>query len=357
MTVEAIPQPQTLGIDEHNTSSPVGNYGHSDEKLDTRIEESQPRVGSLGMQSGRPEIHGHQVSTNHVPNQEEIISGPMEYLLSSHGKSFRGKLIAGFNRLLEVPQDKLNVISRVIELLHTASLLIDDIQDRSTLRRGLPVAHSIFGVAQTINSANHAYFLAQKHLEGLGNPAALPIFTEEMLNLHRGQGMDLYWRDSLTCPTEEEYLDMVSNKTGGLFRLAIRLMQLESRKSGNYVSLINLVGTIFQIRDDYQNLKGEAYTSNKGFCEDLTEGKFSFPIIHSIRQDSANRQLLHILRQRTTNEAVKTLAVRRMEATGSFRYCRQKISMLMSEVRAIVAGLDGGGSAEVNAILDFLEFE
>ncbi|RAH47936.1 FPP/GGPP synthase family protein [Aspergillus brunneoviolaceus CBS 621.78] len=289
----------------------------------------------------------------------QIISGPMEYLLSSHGKSFRGKLIAGFNRLLDVPQDKLNVISRVIELLHTASLLqVDtDYRHRSTLRRGLPVAHSIFGVAQTINSANHAYFLAQKHLERLGNPSALPIFTEEMLNLHRGQGMDLYWRDSLTCPTEEEYLDMVSNKTGGLFRLAIRLMQLESRKSGDYVSLINLVRTIFQIRDDYQNLKGEAYTSNKGFCEDLTEGKFSFPIIHSIRQDPANRQLLHILRQRTTDEAVKTFAVWQMEATGSFRYCRQKISRLMGEVRAIVAGLDAGGSAEVNAILNFLEFE
>ncbi|RAK75889.1 FPP/GGPP synthase family protein [Aspergillus fijiensis CBS 313.89] len=357
MTVEPVPKSQALGIDEHSTSSPPGRNEFSDEKPAPRIAEWQPLLGNLGVQGGRPEIHGHRVSTSLDLNQEEIISGPMEYLLSSHGKSFRGKLIAGFNRLLEVPQDKLNVISRVIELLHTASLLIDDIQDRSTLRRGLPVAHSIFGVAQTINSANHAYFLAQKHLEGLGNPSALPIFTEEMLNLHRGQGMDLYWRDSLTCPTEEEYLDMVSNKTGGLFRLAIRLMQLESRKSGDYVSLINLVGTIFQIRDDYQNLKGEAYTSNKGFCEDLTEGKFSFPIIHSIHQDLANRQLLHILRQRTTDEAVKTFAVRQMEATGSFRYCRQKISRLMGEVRAIVAGLDAGGSAEVNAILDFLEFE
>lgn len=98
----------------------------------------------------------------------------------------------------------------------------------STLRRGRPVAHRIFGIAQTINSANHAYFLAQKHLEQLENPAALPIFTEELLNLHRGQGMELYWRDSLTCPTEGEYVDMVLNKTGGLFRLAVRLMQLES---------------------------------------------------------------------------------------------------------------------------------
>ena len=48
---------------------------------------------------------------------------------------------------------------------------------------------------------------------------------DELINLHRGQGMDLFWRDSLTCPTEEEYVEMVNNKTGGLLRLAVKLMQ------------------------------------------------------------------------------------------------------------------------------------
>jgi geranylgeranyl diphosphate synthase, type III len=48
---------------------------------------------------------------------------------------------------------------------------------------------------------------------------------DELINLHRGQGLDLYWRDSLTCPTEEEYVEMVGNKTGGLLRLAVKLMQ------------------------------------------------------------------------------------------------------------------------------------
>lgn len=62
----------------------------------------------------------------------------------------------------------------------------------------------------------------------MANPKLIQIFTEELLNLHRGQGMDLYWRDSLTCPSEADYLEMVGNKTGGLFRLAIKLMQAES---------------------------------------------------------------------------------------------------------------------------------
>jgi geranylgeranyl pyrophosphate synthase len=172
----------------------------------------------------------------------------LDYLLSFPGKDIRGQLISSFNEWLQIPEEKLSLIKRVVELLHTASLLcvarspnhhsqyyringltlfrIDDIQDSSQLRRGLPVAHNIFGVAQTINSANYAYFKAQSELHKIGDPRAVEIFTEELLRLHKGQGMDLYWRDSLTCPTEEEYLEMVSNKTGGLFRLAIKLMQL-----------------------------------------------------------------------------------------------------------------------------------
>lgn len=63
----------------------------------------------------------------------------------------------------------------------------------------------------------------------LRNPKAIEIYTDELCNLHRGQGMDLYWRDTLTCPTEDDYLEMVGNKTGGLFRLAVKLMQAESR--------------------------------------------------------------------------------------------------------------------------------
>jgi geranylgeranyl diphosphate synthase type 3 len=106
---------------------------------------------------------------------------------------------------------------------------IDDVEDNSILRRGIPVAHNIFGTAQTINSANYVYFLALQEVQQLNNPLAMDIYIKEMLNLHRGQGMDLFWRDTLTCPTEDEYLEMVGNKTGGLFRLAVKLMQAESK--------------------------------------------------------------------------------------------------------------------------------
>jgi len=88
---------------------------------------------------------------------------------------------------------------------------IDDVQDDSDLRRGVPVAHHIYGVPQTINTANYVIFLALQEVMKLNIPSMMQVCTEELINLHRGQGIELYWRDSLTCPTEEEYIDMVNN--------------------------------------------------------------------------------------------------------------------------------------------------
>ena len=117
------------------------------------------------------------------------------------------------------------LIKQIITKLHTASLLIDDIEDDSKLRRGVPVAHKIYGVASTINCSNYVYFLALELCQQLESPQATGVFVAELLNLHRGQGRDILWRDSFACPTEEEYRDMVMDKTGGLFRLAVGLMQ------------------------------------------------------------------------------------------------------------------------------------
>jgi geranylgeranyl diphosphate synthase type 3 len=161
--------------------------------------------------------------------KENVLMGPYEYLFNHPGKDIRSQLIAAFNEWLEVPPESLEIITKVVGMLHTASLLVDDVEDSSLLRRGLPVAHSIFGTAQTINSANYVYFCALQELSKLKNPKAITIYTEELLNLHRGQGMDLFWRDTLTCPSEDDYLEMVGNKTGGLFRLAVKLMQAESK--------------------------------------------------------------------------------------------------------------------------------
>ncbi len=120
------------------------------------------------------------------------------------------------------------------------------------------------------------------------------------------------------------------------------------------VPLVNIIGLVFQIADDYHNLFSKEYTANKGMCEDLTEGKFSFPVIHSVRSNLGDMQLLNILRQKTENEEVKRYAVAYMESTGSFEYTRKVLAVLIERARRLADEVDDGrGKAEgVHRILD-----
>ncbi|XP_056291413.1 geranylgeranyl pyrophosphate synthase [Pseudoliparis swirei] len=283
---------------------------------------------------------------------ERILLEPYKYLLQLPGKQVRTKLSQAFNHWLNVPEDKLQGIIQVTEMLHNASLLIDDIEDSSTLRRGFPVAHSIYGIPSVINSANYVYFLGLEKVLTLEHPEAVRLFTRQLLELHRGQGLDIHWRDTYTCPTEQEYRNMVLQKTGGLFGLAVGLMQLFSDWKQDLKPLLDTLGLFFQIRDDYANLTSREYSESKSFCEDLTEGKFSFPTIHAIWSQPESTQVQNILRQRTDNVDIKRYCVDYLEKVGSFAYTRQTLRDLEAEVYRLIG--EFGGNPQLESLVKHL---
>jgi len=274
-------------------------------------------------------------------SSKEILVEPYEYLLQVPGKDVRGKLIDSFNKWLQISEPELDQIKTIVSMLHNSSLLIDDIEDNSVLRRGLPVAHKVYGVASAINCANYVYFVALQQCASMNNPKASAMFLEEMINLHHGQGFDIFWRDHQICPTEEEYKKMVLDKTGGLFRLAVKLMQAFSKDERDYIPLVNKLAYYFQVRDDFINLQSQDFMDHKGFCEDITEGKFSFPIIHSIRAVPHDHRLLSILKQRTNDVELKKYAVKYMEQTGSFEYTRNILKGLHEDIVQEIDRLGG----------------
>ncbi|KAJ8919025.1 hypothetical protein NQ315_016930 [Exocentrus adspersus] len=274
-------------------------------------------------------------------NQDEKLLEPFIYMLQVPGKNIRSKLAKAFNYWLQVPDEKLSQITDIVQILHNSSLLIDDIQDSSILRRGIPVAHLIYGVASTINTANYTSFIALERVMDLNHPEAISIALEQILELYRGQGMEIYWRDNFTCPSEDEYKEMVKRKTGGLFMFAIRLMLLFSENKADYTRITGILGLIFQIRDDYMNLASKDYMQHKSYCEDLTEGKFSFPIIHAIHSHPEDKQVIHILRQRTKEIEVKKYCVDLLEKFGSFEYTRQTLKNLGNDAKEELEKLGG----------------
>ena len=184
----------------------------------------------------------------------------------------------------------MEVIKEVIDSLHQSSLILDDIEDGSQLRRGFPATHIVYGTSQAVNSATYLYVQAVEavHNASKDDPAMMGVFLKHLKQLFNGQSWDLYWTYHRRCPTEQQYLEMVDQKTGAMIQLLVGLMnQQRTEKTGNnaadgeaLLKFARLFGRYFQVRDDYMNLTSVDYHNLKGLAEDLDEQKFSFPIVH-----------------------------------------------------------------------------
>lgn len=305
------------------------------------------------------------------------ITQPYDYLLRIPGnnKNIRYKFLIAFNeKFFHIEHEEiLYEIGDIIGIFHNASLLIDDIEDDSTLRRGQPCAHIKFGTPSTINCGNYMYFIAlRKGMDVLPRlwtllPSSdtlklsevkektMKILVDEMLNLHQGQGLDIYWRDNLRevmhngLPSIAEYLQMIMNKTGGLFRLSVKLLGLFANDTSNWdsdslVRLANLLGIIYQIRDDYLNLADVRYSEMKGYAgEDLIEGKLSLPVLHSLLNSKGDTTPLHHVlfeldspeKRRNDLQSIK-LAIDYLQAGPSLNYTYETLQDYIRRAKHLI---------------------
>src|SRR2546427_586364 len=130
--------------------------------------------------------------------------------------------------------------------------------DYSVLRRNMPCAQEVFGVPWcfdgTICLCLQSFNNLLKELPEDKRAEAIKITTEHNTDLQLGQGIDVYWRDHMICPSEEEYVHFVCRKTGGLFNMAMKLMQLFTEDKRDFRKLFDSIGSYYQIRNDYMNL-------------------------------------------------------------------------------------------------------
>ncbi|KAG7289912.1 hypothetical protein NEMBOFW57_006289 [Staphylotrichum longicolle] len=285
-----------------------------------------------------------------LPDEAKVngtLEAPSRYLDTLPAKGIRDKTIDALNLWYDVSPEDTLVIKKVVNLLHGASLMLDDIEDSSQLRRGKPAVHMVFGTMQTINSAGYRF---------LGALAEVRKLDSELRDLYIGQSHDLSWTYNLDCPTEEEYLAMVDNKTAGLFRMLARLMDAKSVSPAKpdvalLTRFMTLLGRLFQIRDDYMNLTSADYTKQKGFCEDLDEGKYSLPLIHALGRcetygptttnDGKNTVLRNLLSQRHVAGKMsleqKKLFLEHLRKQGSLEYTRHALDALQVELKCLAA--------------------
>lgn len=178
-------------------------------------------------------------------------------------------------------------LTPLIEFVHNASLIHDDIEDNSDMRRGKPAAHIVYGTDVALNSGTWLYFAASQCISDINASVELKnhlyeTYLTELRRLHLGQAMDIEWhRQKDFIPSSDEYFAMTQLKTGTLASLAAKIGILAGGGSYEEASLIGSyaakIGIGFQILDDIINLT----TGNKGKKrgDDIVEGKKSLPLI------------------------------------------------------------------------------
>ncbi|XP_029665547.1 geranylgeranyl pyrophosphate synthase-like isoform X2 [Formica exsecta] len=273
--------------------------------------------------------------------EDEKLLEPIRYYLQIPGKQITVKLAHAFNYWLKISPDRIQAINEIIIMLSNSCVIFDDIQVNSILRGGISTAHSVYGIARSLNAAHYTLIIALERIANL-HPAATKVYMEQMLEAFRAQGMEIFWRENLICP-----------KIGSFFNLMVKLMKLFSIYEEDLSSLGIILGLHFQIRNDYGNLNGNKYTENKSYCDDLSEGKFSFPIVHALTTNPDDRQIIYILKQRTKEIEVKHHCIELLEKFGSFKYTKSVLEELDMKARAEIERL--GGNPLLIKLLDELK--
>ena len=200
----------------------------------------------------------------------KTIAEPIWDFLERGGKRWRPSLFLLVVEALGKDSKDLQEFSIIPELINNGTIMIDDIEDDSKLRRGKPCTHRLFGLDVAINAGNSLYYLPLLTLvrsrEKIGSDKLsriYAIYVSEMINLSLGQAMDIAWHRGLADAdslTEAQYLQMCAYKTGTLARMAAKIAAVLCDASDDTVERMGrfaeAIGVAFKIQDDVLDLAG-----------------------------------------------------------------------------------------------------
>lgn len=278
---------------------------------------------------------------------QRTLSDPVWELLDRGGKRWRPVLFWSFlDAFGEQPADYLPYAA-LVEILHTGTLIVDDIEDDSDYRRGGEAIHRAFGEDVAIHAGNACFFIPlqiiSKNPAGVSPTVRCSMFEmlmEELNRIHLGQSMDIDWQRSGTAVSEAQYLEMAACKTGGLARVAARLAAIltgqsraEERLAANYAEA---QAVAFQITDDLLDIRHAMESAGrfgKPMGNDIEEGKMTLITIHALDQaDAEDRaRLAEILAADACGETSVRDAIDIFETYGSLSYARKQTESISAE--------------------------
>jgi octaprenyl-diphosphate synthase len=255
-----------------------------------------------------------------------LVRSVAEYIVSSGGKRLRPALLVLSANACGYRGDEHFTLAAVVELIHTATLLHDDVVDESSMRRGRPTANAEFGNSASVLVGDFLYSRAFQMMVRLDKMRVLEVLSDATNVIAEGEVLQL-----LNCRNpdvdESRYLDVVRRKTAKLFEASMRRGAI---LAGAHRALENPRGdygvhhgTAFQLIDDVLDYSGDATVIGKNLGDDLAEGKATLPLIRAMTQGTPEQSAA--VRHAITEGGIGDFALihSTIEATGALDYSRQ----------------------------------
>jgi octaprenyl-diphosphate synthase len=293
--------------------------------------QSPRTVNSMDIQAVRALLKEDMQAVNQLIHQQlrsevALINQISAYIVNSGGKRLRPVLVLLAARACNYAGDRHVDAAAIIEFIHTATLLHDDVVDASDLRRGRDTANAVWGNEASVLVGDFLYSRSFQMMVDIGSLRVMDILANTTNTIAEGEVMQL-----LNCndpdTSEERYMQVIYCKTAKLFEAATQLgAVLAERPNSEEQALANYgvhLGTAFQLVDDLLDYSKSSAEIGKNVGDDLAEGKPTLPLIYAMRNgSSAQTQLIRQAIEQGARENIDSV-IEAIETTGAIAYTAQ----------------------------------
>jgi octaprenyl-diphosphate synthase len=275
-----------------------------------------------------------------------ILTQLKNYVIESGGKRVRSIVATYIGEIFKASVEDSFKISAIVEIIHAASLLHDDVLDDANIRRGKPSGKKIFGTKEVILGGDYMFATAIRSLNDYENPGLMDIFTRVIRDLSIGELYQLEYEGSADISLDV-YLKIIYAKTGSLFQTACEAMAIHTGKPEKEIMLMadlgKKLGLLFQIRDDYLDYFNGDLLLKKPY-QDFENGLFTYPILivrDIMKEDDKNKLLNYFASSRTERKRPETIQefLRFIESYNAKNICRENMKKMETELLENIAGL------------------
>lgn len=224
-----------------------------------------------------------------------LINQVAEYIINSGGKRLRPALVLLSAGVFGEIKAQHHTLAAVVEFIHTATLLHDDVVDESSMRRGRATANTMFGNAASVLVGDFVYSRAFQMMVSVQNMRVMEILAEATNIIAEGEVLQLLNIHDADV-TDEAYLQVIHYKTAKLFEAATRLGAIINNASAKDEAAMAeygmRLGTAFQLIDDVLDLSGDSSDIGKNLGDDIAEGKPTLPLLYAMRKGNETQRTL-----------------------------------------------------------------